>query len=158
MPPTSDVTSFRQSQVYALVLGQTVLRLRERHGLTQGELAARVGLTQSTLSRIERGQAQPDPFVLRQLAAAFGMTLGSFDEHVQDAYQRTEQAAQSAVRGQQGEKWWEVALGIAGVVGLAGLVAFAVAAVVNDLDQTNAGRPRPRRTNNARARGHTPRR
>lgn len=157
MPPTSDAPSFRQSQVYALVLGQTVLRLRERHRLTQGDLAARVGLTQSTLSRIERGQAQPDPYMLRQLAAAFGMTVGEFDEHVQDAYQRTEQAAQSAVRGQQDEKWWEVALSIAGVVGLAGLVAFAVAAVVNDLDQTNARQPRARRTTGTRARSHTPR-
>lgn len=130
-----------ESQVYGFVLGELLLRLRERHGLTQTELAARGGLTQSTLSRIERGLSRPAPFALRQLAAAFGLTAGSFHEFVQDAYQRTEHAARAAVRMKQGENWWNVALSVAGVEGLTGLIAFAVAATASERERPKCPDP-----------------
>lgn len=133
---------YRESQVYALVLGMIIMRLRERRELTQAALAERIGVTQSTLSRIERGQVQPEPFVVRQLADAFGMTTSAFDQHVDDAYQRTQRAAQGTVPGQGKQPWWQVALQVAGLTGLAGLVAFAVAAVLNELEEEERRRTR----------------
>lgn len=125
---------YRESQVYALVLGMLIMRLREKRALTQAQLAERIGVTQSTLSRIERGQVQPEPFVIKQLAAAFEMTTGEFDEHVDEAYKRTQRAASDTVKEGGKQPWWQVALQVAGIAGLAGLVAFAVAAVLNDLE------------------------
>lgn len=136
-----DTSSFRESQVYDLVLGQVIMRLRERHQLTQGQLAERVGLTQTTLSRIERGQARPDPFVLRRIAETFGMTNAELSQSVDAAFQRTQQAAQSTVRTEPEQSWWEVALSVAGVAGLIGLAGFAVAAVVNELEAELTRRP-----------------
>lgn len=122
------------------------MRLRERHQLTQGELADQVGLTQTTLSRIERGQARPDPFVLRRLAETFNMTNAEFSQSVDMAFQRTQQAAQSSVRTESEQTWWQVALGVAGLAGLIGLATFAVAAVVSELEAETKrqARVRPR--------------
>jgi transcriptional regulator with XRE-family HTH domain len=133
---------YRESQVYALVLGMLIMRLRERQQLTQAQLAEQIGITQSTLSRIERGQVQPEPFVVRQLAAAFGMSTADFDQHVEDAYRRTERAAQDTVRKSEKQPWWQVALAVAGIAGLAGLVTFAVAAVLNELEEEERRRRR----------------
>lgn len=42
--------------------------LRERHGLTQSELAERIGTTQQTIARWENGKAEPSLAALRDLA------------------------------------------------------------------------------------------
>lgn len=126
---------YRESQVYALVLGMLIMRLRERRELTQAQLAERIGVTQSTLSRIERGQVQPEPFIVRQLADAFGMSGVEFEQYVDDVYQRTQRAATDTVHGKGKQPWWQVALQVAGIAGLAGLVTFAVAAVLNEHDE-----------------------
>ena len=39
-----------------LIIGQAILRWRVGSGMTQRELAFQVGLNQSTISRLERGQ------------------------------------------------------------------------------------------------------
>lgn len=48
---------------------------REKQSLTQAELAARSGTSQSTLSRYEAGQAIPTIATLERLLAACGSTL-----------------------------------------------------------------------------------
>ena len=59
-----------------VMYSQPVVRLtklrawRERRAMTQGELAARAGLTRAALSRIESGQAEPRPSTVRRLAQA----------------------------------------------------------------------------------------
>lgn len=62
----------------------TLAELRERAGLTQGELAARVGLSQIAVSRLERGQADLDD----QLAASLAAVLAVPVEQVAAAYER----------------------------------------------------------------------
>ena len=47
-----------------------VIELRERHGLTQAELAARCGIDQGDISRIERGATSPTARTLERIAAA----------------------------------------------------------------------------------------
>lgn len=52
-----------------------VFRLRTQAGLTQGELAARMGTTQSAIARMECGGTQPTLATLEKLAAAVGHEL-----------------------------------------------------------------------------------
>ncbi|WP_419918025.1 helix-turn-helix domain-containing protein [Candidatus Poriferisocius sp.] len=48
---------------------------RQRHGLTQAELAARAGTSQPVVSAYERGQRDPTTRTLRRLLAAAGSRL-----------------------------------------------------------------------------------
>jgi DNA-binding XRE family transcriptional regulator len=51
-------------------IAMQVIELRERHGLTQAELAARCGVDQADISRIERGSTSPTSRTLQRIAAA----------------------------------------------------------------------------------------
>jgi transcriptional regulator with XRE-family HTH domain len=53
-------------------------RVRRRAGLTQVELAERVGATQSFISKCERGERRIDVVELRTFCQAFGISLGQF--------------------------------------------------------------------------------
>jgi ribosome-binding protein aMBF1 (putative translation factor) len=48
---------------------------RRRKGLTQGGLAKKLGTTQATISRIERGAATPDAIEAQKLIRILGVTL-----------------------------------------------------------------------------------
>jgi transcriptional regulator with XRE-family HTH domain len=48
---------------------------RERQGLTQLDLAARIGIEQSTLSRWENGEINPHPIMLRAWNEALGLSV-----------------------------------------------------------------------------------
>lgn len=62
-------------------LGSTVRRLRNQAGLTQQQLADRVGITPSYLSHIEADRKEPRIAVLRELAQELpvwpGLLLGA---------------------------------------------------------------------------------
>jgi transcriptional regulator with XRE-family HTH domain len=64
---------------------QLVYRLRAEAGLTQTELAARMGTTQSAIARIEGGGSRPSLETLEKLAAAVGgeLVIG-VGEHLSD--------------------------------------------------------------------------
>jgi transcriptional regulator with XRE-family HTH domain len=51
--------------------------LRERAGLSQDELAAKVSISQSKLSRIERGYLHAKTHECERLARALGVTVGA---------------------------------------------------------------------------------
>ena len=53
-------------------------RLRERSTVTQEELSQRLGITQSTLSKCERGERRIDVSELRRICLALGTTLPEF--------------------------------------------------------------------------------
>jgi len=55
------------------VVGEKLRAIRLARGLTQEELASRSGYGVRTLRRIERGQAQPHPRTLREIAQALGV-------------------------------------------------------------------------------------
>jgi transcriptional regulator with XRE-family HTH domain len=55
--------------------GSFVRSLRERHRLSQRELAWRAGTTQQAISRVERGVVSPSVEMLARLAAACGEEL-----------------------------------------------------------------------------------
>ena len=54
---------------------ELVFRLRSEAGLTQAELARRMGTTQSAIARVEGGGARPSLDTLERLAAAVGKEL-----------------------------------------------------------------------------------
>jgi transcriptional regulator with XRE-family HTH domain len=56
-------------------LGRRVRALRTERGLTLAGLAARVGITRSFLSSVERGVAYPSILVLRSIAAALSVPV-----------------------------------------------------------------------------------
>lgn len=56
-----------------------VLRQARRHaGLTQHDAAKRMGKTQTSLSKCERGERRIDVIELREFCAAFGVSLRQF--------------------------------------------------------------------------------
>jgi transcriptional regulator with XRE-family HTH domain len=55
--------------------GLLLRRARERHGVTQAELAKRAGTTQSAISRIEKDRVSPTVATLRGLLALIGEKL-----------------------------------------------------------------------------------
>lgn len=58
-------------------IGKRVRTARERAVLSQGELAAKVGISQNALSQIETGRAQPRPATIRKIAEALGIPASS---------------------------------------------------------------------------------
>ena len=80
----------------AVNLGETIARERRALGITQGELAAHLGVTKAAVSKWELGQSLPDVVLLPRIAAYFDLTLDElFDyrpqltsDEVRDAYLR----------------------------------------------------------------------
>ena len=66
-----------QSGVFeaAYALAMQVVELREKHGLTQVQLAERSGIDQGDISRIERGSAMPNERTLIRIADALSAEL-----------------------------------------------------------------------------------
>lgn len=56
-------------------LGERISRIRERAGLSQGDLAERVELTQSAISRIETGERSVESLELARLAKALDASV-----------------------------------------------------------------------------------
>ncbi len=57
-------------------VGARIKDMREARGITQRDLATATGITQATISRIEKGKVQnPEAEILHKIAMAFGMTL-----------------------------------------------------------------------------------
>ncbi len=65
------------SRDYRLFLGQ-LRQARLKAGLTQKDLAERLNITQSALSKIERGERRIDIVELRALCIAIGMPFLAF--------------------------------------------------------------------------------
>lgn len=62
---------------YGVFLG-LLRRVREEAGLTQVELAAALGQTQSFVSKVERGETRLDVIQLRTVLSALGAGLPAF--------------------------------------------------------------------------------
>jgi len=65
---------YRQARE-AFELAERVRQARERVGLTQAELASRIGSTQPAVARLEAGGSAPSLATLRRIAAALGLDL-----------------------------------------------------------------------------------
>jgi ribosome-binding protein aMBF1 (putative translation factor) len=56
-------------------IAAAVIAARTQAGLTQGELAERMGTTQSAIARLEGGKSKPSTSTLEKLAKATGTRL-----------------------------------------------------------------------------------
>jgi ribosome-binding protein aMBF1 (putative translation factor) len=65
-------TERKEKGAVALAIADLAIRHRERSGLTQGELAVRMGTYGPVISRLESGQHFPSLDTVRKLAAALG--------------------------------------------------------------------------------------
>ena len=54
-------------------IGRTLKKLRAAAGIRQGDLAARVGITQSYLSTVEADKKTPSPELVEKMASEFGI-------------------------------------------------------------------------------------
>lgn len=61
-------------------VGERLRWLRERHGLTQQELAEKSGINRVTISKIESGHVEPRAKTLTRLLEAIGVELSTFWE------------------------------------------------------------------------------
>lgn len=88
---------------------ETIRRARKRAGLTQAQLAERLGCSQSEVGRWERGAARPTYERLQEIVAACGLHLASqmyvaddsYDPHIaqQLAMPVAERVREAAERG-----------------------------------------------------------
>jgi transcriptional regulator with XRE-family HTH domain len=73
---------FNDSTVIAAQCARRLLELRTHTGETQKQLAKRLGMTESMISRLERGDHVPSLATLCRIADAFGRRLEIvFHEH-----------------------------------------------------------------------------
>ncbi len=70
------------SPQYAIFL-KALRQARRRSGITQIELAKRIGETQSFVSKCERGERRLDVIELRAFSKAFGIPLKQFVERLE---------------------------------------------------------------------------
>lgn len=67
---SSEVAAQREVFERAYDVALQVLDVREKHGLTQAQLAERCGVDQADISRIERGSTSPTVTTLQRIADA----------------------------------------------------------------------------------------
>ena len=58
---------------------------RKAAGITQEQLAAKIGMTQSIVSKCERGERRIDVIELRVICKAIGISLAEFAERLESA-------------------------------------------------------------------------
>jgi transcriptional regulator with XRE-family HTH domain len=64
------------------LVGRKIRDLRKEHKLTQVELSARLGIQQSDLSRMEKGEYRVSLDTLFRILAEFKLSIGEFFEGV----------------------------------------------------------------------------
>jgi transcriptional regulator with XRE-family HTH domain len=64
------------------LVGRKIRELRKEHKLTQVELSARLGIQQSDLSRMEKGEYRVSLDTLFRILAEFKVSIGEFFEGV----------------------------------------------------------------------------
>jgi ribosome-binding protein aMBF1 (putative translation factor) len=72
---SDEASGFFPEQRHAVELGRTARKLRERHGLSQLQLARAAGMQPSAVERFESGEYLPSLPVLERIAKALGVCL-----------------------------------------------------------------------------------
>lgn len=115
---------------FRLIQGKVISSLRKKSRLSQDEFAQRVGVSQPTISRIEKGKSPIDKLTYRQIADALGLTERQLDAYVDEAADRAERAAESATGKPLSDVW-----ALLGGLAVTGLIVFAVAAIIEERER-----------------------
>jgi transcriptional regulator with XRE-family HTH domain len=81
----------RRSQI--IVVGQKIRQIRKSRRLTQADLASRIGVTQSDLSRMENGEYKVGLDTLFRILQVFELSMSRFFEESAAEPAETEEAA-----------------------------------------------------------------
>ena len=107
--------------------GDKIRALRQENNLTQPELAERLGVEQSWLSKIENNKSLPSGEFLQQVLDTFGVSLSDLLEDLDADYVKNqlstipivEKALRSETRSQfHSRKYWIIGSAISCVLGL----------------------------------------
>jgi transcriptional regulator with XRE-family HTH domain len=66
----------KEAKKYLKQLGERVLSLRKNKGLTQVQLAERLGTEHAQIGRLERGETNATIIILKRIAKELDVTLG----------------------------------------------------------------------------------
>lgn len=58
-----------------ILLGERIKKVREEQGLTQEQLAYRIGKDQPSINRVEKGRINPSYLYLLELAEGLGVSV-----------------------------------------------------------------------------------
>ena len=90
----------RPSQI--LLVGQKIRQIRKSRKWTQSDLASRIGVTQSDLSRMENGEYKVGLDTLFRILQVFEMTMGRFFEEPADLPELSASGSASRDEGSPG--------------------------------------------------------
>ena len=79
-------------------LGRAVVELREEAGLTQEQLAERMGTTFTRVGLLERGETDPKFTTLRRLARGLGVKMAKLADRIEHHYEEAEREAAAGRR------------------------------------------------------------
>lgn len=108
-----------EHQAFALVFGQIIGRIRRDKGLSQAQLGERVGIAQSTISRIEAGTLDVPITQLRQIAVSLDVSPEAIVTRGEEVFAKVGEAASQI---NDAQPWWRPAL----QADLQGLASFVV--------------------------------
>src|SRR5512135_958403 len=94
----------RASQI--LLVGQRIRQLRKSRHLTQADLASRIGITQSDLSRMESGEYKVGLDTLFKILHVFELSMSRFFEErpeTEDREEKEEKDAKAEALDAQGD-------------------------------------------------------
>ena len=80
------IISMKKPKSYNEVIGETIERMRTEKGWTQGELAEKVGTSQSAIHRIEKGGQNISLEMVNKLSEAFGSQILSINDSASQSY------------------------------------------------------------------------
>ena len=86
-------------------LGDSLLSARKNRGLTQEEVAERLGVSRQTISKWELGETLPDILQSKRLAALFNTTLDELISFDPDEHQVHEAIARTSERIERRIDW-----------------------------------------------------
>jgi transcriptional regulator with XRE-family HTH domain len=75
---------FQRERLYSLLK-----KLRQNSGIRQVDLAEKLGVPQSFISKYESGERQLDIVELRQVCRAIGITLDNFAKMLEETFNET---------------------------------------------------------------------
>lgn len=109
-------------------IGEEIEKLRKEKGLTQKELAERLHVSSSAVSKWERGVAVPDVYMLQTLAEQLGVSVSELIEEKKDPATECIDKPSDSVREKKGNYKWIL---------LAGSMVVMVAAMISCLIYRN---------------------
>lgn len=67
--------SLEEKEIFHVLVGDSIHRMRKQRGWTQVELATRASLSSNYIARLERGELGASLYVARSIARAFGVEV-----------------------------------------------------------------------------------